>query len=50
MQVDCVLLAIGREANVKNLGLDKAGVELKGSTIKLDETRVRRVPWPNLPQ
>eukprot|EP00667_Euglena_gracilis_P006875 EG_transcript_6933 len=52
LQVDCVLLAIGRDPNIQGLGLELAGVELTqrhGATaIKLDDTKVRSASAPHV--
>jgi hypothetical protein len=48
LQVDCVLLAIGREPRIHSLGLDKAGVEVTKNGVTLDSTGVRSATAPHV--
>ncbi len=38
LEVDAILVATGRRANVEHLGLDAAGVEVDGDGIRVDDT------------
>jgi pyruvate/2-oxoglutarate dehydrogenase complex dihydrolipoamide dehydrogenase (E3) component len=38
VSAECVLVAVGRKANVEGLNLEKAGVEFSGKGIKTDDT------------
>jgi len=37
IEFDCVLVSIGRDLNVENLDLEKAGIELENNRIKVDD-------------
>lgn len=44
IEVEKVLVSVGRKANTKNLSLDKLGIEMDGSNIKVDQHLKTNLP------